>query len=228
MSSLSLQSTVANPQLSDDDDDVPNNPMVATFQDDVDTDSEDDLPTKVTPVKMASADVQLSSDEDDNPQSSKLESEPEDGLINKLSKQFNDTIGAGDNKELSTASPSDSSDHSDNDVQQPVIMSYTEELSDSDVGTTAKSPVSSNLVSRLSSKVVVLTDSEDERPTELAKERSSSIGESQVSYSSSTLTCQLQQSVFHIRKIMRYEYLGAISHSQFNVGNNRAYNRQPI
>lgn len=178
------------------------NPMVAAYQDDLDSSDEDQSPivtinkpdtevtAKVSAPKLASADVVLSSDEEEEIKSIKSDTESDDShdghnTIEKLQEQFaSSTLASQKSQDSSKRQSSVESDNavskrapepdvnsedSDEEQQAPVILTYDEDLSDDD-NLTKQAPASrSQLSSRapvtgLSSKDVTLTDSEDDKP----------------------------------------------------------------
>ena len=215
-------------QASDSDEDEVGgvNPMVAAYQDDLDSSDDDQSPivtinnsaersSKVTKnfsaPKIASADVVLSSDEEEETAEVELseseESEDDDShnTIEKLQEHFasvsvcskdnlisnnsispqsdvessnNDFHLSSNNVQSAPVVASVTSDNSDSDTEQqaPVIMTYNEDLSDDDVITQAPASchkataMTSAAHGGVSSRDVVLTDSEDDRPHVMATE----------------------------------------------------------
>ena len=219
-------------QTSDSDEDEVGgvNPMVAAYQDDLDSSDDDQSPivtinnsaessNKVTKnisaPKIASADVVLSSDEEEEKAevepSESEESEDDDNdddghnTIEKLQEQFvsvsvrskdnlisnnsispqsevessnNDLHLSSNNVQSAPVIAAVTSDNSDSDTEQqaPVIMTYNEDLSDEDVITQApaachRAPAMTSAAhGGVSSRDVVLTDSEDDRPHVMATE----------------------------------------------------------
>lgn len=188
------------------------NPMVAAYQDDLDSSDEDQSPivninstepeTMTKPVsapKIASADVVLSSDEEEREipelESSESEDNDDDGhnTIEKLQEQFSTASLTNKEKEIpdsisptvavsnsdldikNGAPAAETEDHDNNDSdssdQAPVVMTFNEDFSDDDL--TKQAPANSRkapAISGVSSKDVVLTDSDDDRPHVMATE----------------------------------------------------------
>lgn len=157
--------------------------MVASYQDDLDlSDDENDSPaivSKSATHKVASADVILSSDEEEQEKKSDTESESDepDSVINRLANQFGDSV----NTQGEHSQGSDSSEGGN----VPHTIKYDADLSDDNTlsrTATGRMPQVRNSRAALnSSKDILLTDSEDDRPHVLADEQVSSEDESLVS-----------------------------------------------
>lgn len=156
--------------MSDEDERTTNNPMVATFQDDLDSSDDDVSPAVVTKqpvsIKIASADVILSSDEEDESKNMELSFDDEKA-INSLTQQFNQVSHVSHE----SSGHSQSSEDSDEEVaSRPVILTHKEELSDNE--TQAASRTTFNAL--VSNREVVLTDDDEGRPTVMNTEQLSS------------------------------------------------------
>ncbi|XP_067951594.1 rab-like protein 6 [Watersipora subatra] len=167
------RSMPANPSLShtsDEDDDAADNPMVATFRDDLDSDDDkmQTEPPASVKIKIASADIVLSSDEEEPKKKASDSEEAEEETISGLTKQFHEAMSgprlesAREEKVRDEDNAEGSSEDSDSEEEaaQPVIKSFNEDFSDTETPTL----ITSKAVNKPSSHAIVLTESEDDEP----------------------------------------------------------------
>lgn len=166
---------------SDEDEDTVDNPMVATFQDDLDSSDDEVSPVAAskpppTSVKVASAHIVLSSDEEEPKPVTDSDSDPE--TVSKLTAQFNASVPVGEitAQRQERSEGSDSSEESGDGARKPVILSLEEDLSEGDMPVTSSGRPTGSGGPRgfVSSKTLVLTDSDEDRPHVMPSEQLSS------------------------------------------------------